>query len=127
MNLSGASLFAQELQTPSWQQHRFMLQLMGACIDPRGHAGIVTVFLSSTLREWLHEPGNRRKSERAKPLPPFGERLSLSLEIARGMKNLQEQKPKVVPRDMKPSNIFLDNAMHGILGMPGSWEMKSWH
>ncbi|KAK3436057.1 hypothetical protein EUGRSUZ_C00717 [Eucalyptus grandis] len=126
-NLSGASFSAQELETLSLQQHRFMLQLMGVRIDPPEHACTVTEFLRWTLKEWLHGPGNRRKSERAKPLCPLGEPLSLALEIARAMQYLLGQKPRMIHRDMKPSNIFLDDAMHVILGMPGSWEMKSWH
>ncbi|KAK3436050.1 hypothetical protein EUGRSUZ_C00708 [Eucalyptus grandis] len=110
-NQSGAAFFAQEVETLSRQRHRFVLQLMGACIDPPERAWIVTEFLGSTLKEWLHGPGNRRKGERAKPLPPLGERLSLALEIAQAMQYLHEQKPRVIHRDLKPSNIFLDDAM----------------
>ncbi|KAF8033920.1 hypothetical protein BT93_C0258 [Corymbia citriodora subsp. variegata] len=111
-NQSGAAFFAQELETLSRQRHRFVLQLMGACIDPPEHAWIVTEFLGSTLKEWLHGPGNRRTGERAKPLPPLRERLSLAMEIAQAMQYLHEQKPRVIHRDLKPSNIFLDDAMH---------------
>ncbi|XP_056177036.1 serine/threonine-protein kinase VIK-like [Syzygium oleosum] len=111
-NQSGAAFFAQELETLSRQRHRFVLQLMGACIDPPERAWIVTEFLGSTLKEWLHGPGNRRTGERVEPLPPLGERLSLALEIAQAMEYLHEQKPRVIHRDLKPSNIFLDDAMH---------------
>ncbi|KAK3436052.1 hypothetical protein EUGRSUZ_C00711 [Eucalyptus grandis] len=108
-NQSGAAFFAQEVETLSRQRHRFVLQLMGACIDPPERA---CIFLGSTLKEWLHGPGNRRKGEWAKPLPPLGERLSLAMEIAQAMQYLHEQKPRVIHRDLKPSNIFLDDAMH---------------
>ncbi|KAL3744550.1 hypothetical protein ACJRO7_013768 [Eucalyptus globulus] len=108
-NQSGAAFFTQEVETLSRQRHRFVLQLMGACIDPPERA---CIFLGSTLKEWLHGPGNRRKGEWAKPLPPLGERLSLAMEIAQAMQYLHEQKPRVIHRDLKPSNIFLDDAMH---------------
>ncbi|XP_048134041.1 probable serine/threonine-protein kinase DDB_G0267514 [Rhodamnia argentea] len=111
-NPSGTAFFAQELETLSRQRHRFVLQLMGACIDPPERAWIVTEFLGSTLKEWLHGPGSRRAGERARPLPPLAERLSLALEIAQAMQYLHEQKPRVIHRDLKPSNIFLDDAMH---------------
>lgn len=111
-NQSGAAFFAQELETLSRQRHRFVLQLMGACIDPPERAWIVTEFLGSTLKEWLHGPGSRRTGERVEPLPPLGERLSLALEIAQAMQYLHEQKPRMIHRDLKPSNVFLDDAMH---------------
>ncbi|KAL6216840.1 hypothetical protein ACLB2K_010058 [Fragaria x ananassa] len=84
---------------------------MGACLDPPNYAWVVTEFLSSTLKEWLHGPGNRQK-ERMIELPPLAERVAKALEIAQAMQYLHEQKPKVLHRDLKPSNIFLDDAGH---------------
>ena len=37
---------------------------------------------------------------------------SVALEIAQTMQYLHEQKPKVIRRDLKPSNIFLDDSNH---------------
>ncbi|KAK7377095.1 hypothetical protein VNO80_02515 [Phaseolus coccineus] len=111
INQNGVVYFSQELETLSRQRHRFVLQLMGACIEPPHHAWVVTEYLSTTLKEWLHGPGNRRR-ERMVPLPPLQERVGRALEIALAMQYLHEQKPKLVHRDLKPSNIFLDDAMH---------------
>ncbi|XP_047165222.1 serine/threonine-protein kinase STY17-like [Vigna umbellata] len=111
INENGVVYFSQELETLSRQRHRFVLQLMGACIEPPQHAWVVTEYLSTTLKEWLHGPGNRR-SERMVPLPPLQERVGRALEIAQAMQYLHEQKPKLVHRDLKPSNIFLDDALH---------------
>ena len=110
-NQNGVVFFAQELETLSKQRHRFVLQLMGACLDPPTHAWVVTEYLSTNLKEWLHGPGNRRK-ERVVPLPTLKERVVRALEIAQAMQYLHEQKPKVIHRDLKPSNIFLDDALH---------------
>ncbi|CAJ1972919.1 unnamed protein product [Sphenostylis stenocarpa] len=110
-NANGVVYFSQELETLSRQRHRFVLQLMGACIDPPCRAWVVTEYLSTTLKEWLHGPGNRRR-ERKVPLPPFQDRVGRALEIAQAMQYLHEQKPKLLHRDLKPSNIFLDDAMH---------------
>lgn len=110
-NENGVVYFSQELETLSRQRHRFVLQLMGACIQPPQHAWVVTEYLSTTLKEWLHGPGNRRR-ERMVPLPPLQERVGRALEIAQAMQYLHEQKPKLVHRDLKPSNIFLDDALH---------------
>ncbi|KAI9191874.1 hypothetical protein LWI28_014844 [Acer negundo] len=71
-NESGVTFFAQELDTLCRQRHRFVLQLMGACLEPPDHGWVVTEFLSTTLKEWLHGPGSRRK-QRTVPLPPFPE------------------------------------------------------
>ncbi|XP_027085005.2 serine/threonine-protein kinase STY17-like [Coffea arabica] len=104
--------FVQEVETLSRQRHPFVLQLMGACLEPPSHGCIVTEFLSTTLKIWLHGPGSRRK-ERMVPLPPLEDRLQMALEIAQAMQYLHEQKPaKVIHRDLKPSNIFLDDDMH---------------
>lgn len=113
-NENGVSFFAQEVETLSRQRHRLVLQLMGACLEPPNHAWVVTEFLSTTLRDWLHGPAiNRRnKAERAVPLPPLEYRLAKALEIAQAMQYLHQQCPKLIHRDLKPSNIFLDHAMH---------------
>lgn len=87
--------FVQEVETLSRQRHPFVLQLMGACLDPPNHGWIVTEFLSTTLKTWLHCPVSRRK-ERKVPLAPLEERLEKALEIAQAMKYLHEQKPAKV-------------------------------
>ncbi|XP_059664122.1 serine/threonine-protein kinase STY8-like [Cornus florida] len=111
-NDTGIGFFAQEIETLSRQRHKFVLQLMGACLDPPDYGWVVTEFFDMTLREWLHGPGSRRR-QRIVPLPPFQERLSRALEIAQAIQYLHEHKPiKVIHRDLKPSNIFLDDAMH---------------
>lgn len=111
MNLNGVDFFAQELETLSKQRHRFVLQLMGACLDPPQHAWVVTEYLKTTLKEWLHGPGNRQR-KRMVPLAPFRDRVVRALEIAQAMQYLHEQRPKVIHRDLKPSNIFLDDVLH---------------
>ncbi|CAK9188426.1 unnamed protein product [Ilex paraguariensis] len=109
-NDNGVNFFAQEVETLSKQRHCFVLQLMGACLNPPDHGWIVTEFLSMTLKEWLHGPG-RRQRERIVPLPQLEERLAKALEIAQAMQYLHDHKPKVIHRDLKPSNIFLDDAL----------------
>ncbi|XP_027356919.1 serine/threonine-protein kinase STY46-like [Abrus precatorius] len=110
-NTNGVVFFAQELETLAKQRHRFVLHLMGACLEPPHHAWVVTEYLNTTLKEWLHGPGKRPKT-RIVPLPPLKDRVMSALEIAQAMQYLHEQKPKVIHRDLKPSNIFLDDAMH---------------
>ncbi|MED6210832.1 hypothetical protein PIB30_067871 [Stylosanthes scabra] len=111
-NQNAVVFFAQELETLSKQRHRFVLQLMGACLDPPERAWIVTEYLTTNLKEYLHGPGNRRSKERVVPLTPFRERVVMALEIAQAMQYLHEQNPKVIHRDLKPSNIFLDDVLH---------------
>ncbi|RVX17279.1 putative serine/threonine-protein kinase SIS8 [Vitis vinifera] len=95
-NNEGAVLFfTQELDTLSRQRHRSVLQLMGACLRPPDHGWLVTEFLSTTLKEWLHGRGERGE-ERTAPLPPFWERLAKALEIAEAMQYLHDQRPMVI-------------------------------
>ncbi|XP_015972099.1 serine/threonine-protein kinase STY13-like [Arachis duranensis] len=111
-NQNGVVFFVQELETLSKQRHRFVLQLMGACLDPPQQAWIVTEYLTTNLKEYLHGPGNTRSKERVVPLSPFRERIVMALEIAQAMQYLHRQNPKIIHRDLKPSNIFLDDALH---------------
>ncbi|KAL3744553.1 hypothetical protein ACJRO7_013771 [Eucalyptus globulus] len=41
----------------------------------------------------------------------FGERLRLALEITQAMQYLLGQKPRGIHREMKPSNVFLDDVI----------------
>ncbi|XP_071740577.1 serine/threonine-protein kinase STY17-like [Rutidosis leptorrhynchoides] len=111
LNDNGVNFFAQEVETLSRQRHTYVLQLMGACLDPPNHGWVVTEYLNMTLKDWLHGPGKRRK-ERVTQLPSFEDRLAKALEIAQAMQYLHEHKPMILHRDLKPSNIFLDDAFH---------------
>ncbi|XP_065851217.1 serine/threonine-protein kinase STY46-like [Euphorbia lathyris] len=111
-NESGVSFFAQEVDTLSRQRHRFVLQLMGACLDPPHHAWVVTELLGITLKEWVHGNNSGRRKERSIPLPPLEERIDRAVEIAQAMQYLHQQTPKLIHRDLKPTNIFLDDAFH---------------
>lgn len=110
-NENGISFFAQEVETLSRQRHPFVLHLMGVSLDPPENCWIVTEFLSSNLKNWLHGPGKRQK-ERTIPLAPLKDRVAMALEISQAMQYLHESKPKTLHRDLKPSNIFLDDALH---------------
>ncbi|KAK6162023.1 hypothetical protein DH2020_001864 [Rehmannia glutinosa] len=110
-NDNGINFFAQEVETLSRQRHPFVLQLIGACLDPPENGWIVTEFLSTNLKDWLHGPGKRQKN-RTIPIPPLKDRIVKALEIAQAMQYLHESKPKILHRDLKPSNIFLDDGLH---------------
>ncbi|RDY01322.1 putative receptor-like serine/threonine-protein kinase, partial [Mucuna pruriens] len=88
-----------------------MLQLIGVCIDPPQCMWVVPEYLSTMLKKWLHGPTNRYR-ERMVPLPPFKDRVLHALEIGQAMQYLHEQKPKLICRDLKPNDIFLNNALH---------------
>ncbi|KAL7170777.1 hypothetical protein ACSBR2_035617 [Camellia fascicularis] len=45
----------------SRKRHCFVLQLMGAYLNPPNHGWVVTEFFSTTLKEWLHGLGTRQK------------------------------------------------------------------
>ncbi|KAM7507448.1 hypothetical protein LguiA_017901 [Lonicera macranthoides] len=110
-NENGTTFFAQEVETLSRQRHRFVLGLMGACLDPPDHGWIMTEFLYTTVKDWLHGLGSRKR-ERVVPLPLLRKRVGVALEIAQGVQYLHEQKPMVLHRDLKLSNVFMDDAMH---------------
>ncbi|KAM1118695.1 hypothetical protein ACFX2I_042976 [Malus domestica] len=50
-NDNGIAFFAQELETLGRQRHQYILQLMGACLDPPNYAWVVTEFMN-TSRPW---------------------------------------------------------------------------
>ncbi|KAL8501946.1 hypothetical protein ACS0TY_021174 [Phlomoides rotata] len=110
-NEDGVSFFVQEVETLSRQRHPLVLQLMGACLDPPENGWIITEFLNTDLKDWLHGTGKRQK-ERTVPIPTLKDRIRTALEIAQAMQYLHESSPKILHRDLKPSNIFLDDAFH---------------
>lgn len=110
-NVNGVSFFAQEVETLSRQRHPFVLHQLGACLEPPNHGWVVTELLGMTLKDWLHGPGKRQK-ERTVPFPPIEERLGGALEIAQAMQYLHQQNPKLIHRDLKPTDIFMDDSNH---------------
>lgn len=108
----GLQSFLLEVRLLARLRHPFILQLLGACLNPPSECWLLTELLSrGTLLHFLHGDSSRSR-KRTFPLPPLPDRLRIALEISLAMQYLHGQQPKVIHRDLKPANIFLDSHLH---------------
>ena len=95
-----AKSFLREVKMLSGLRHPNILPFHGAVIRPPGHCLVITKCMKGgTLWNWLH------KSDRK---PCLTKRLIAALQVAKGMKYLEEGAVPTIHRDLKLSNIFMD-------------------
>ncbi|KAK0418778.1 hypothetical protein QR680_013769 [Steinernema hermaphroditum] len=97
---SEVDMFCREVSILCKLQHTNVIAFVGACLDDRSQFAIVTEFVSSgSLFYLLHEQ---------KKVLDQWMRLSIAVDVARGMYYLHEQAPRpVIHRDLNSHNILL--------------------
>ncbi|URE21853.1 Leucine rich repeat N-terminal domain, partial [Musa troglodytarum] len=95
--------FQAEVETLSRAQHRNLVSLQGYCKFGNDRLLIYSYMENGSLDYWLHE-----KNEGSLMLD-WGRRLQIALGAARGLAYLHEScEPHILHRDIKSSNILLD-------------------
>ncbi|RRT38866.1 hypothetical protein B296_00046706 [Ensete ventricosum] len=95
--------FQAEVETLSRAQHRNLVSLQGYCKFGNDRLLIYSYMENGSLDYWLHE-----KHEGSLMLD-WGRRLQVALGAARGLAYLHEScEPHILHRDIKSSNILLD-------------------
>ncbi|KAL2928517.1 Proline-rich receptor-like protein kinase PERK1 [Bienertia sinuspersici] len=101
-SVQGEREFQAEVDTISRVHHRYLVSLVGHCISGEKRMLIYEFIPNKTLDFHLHGEGN----------PPMNweTRLKIALGAAKGLAYLHEDcHPKIIHRDIKASNILIDN------------------
>ncbi|KAL1147409.1 hypothetical protein V6Z11_A10G053500, partial [Gossypium hirsutum] len=97
----GKSQFIAEVATISAVQHRNLVKLHGCCIEGKRHLLVYEYLENKSLDQALFGRSDLRLD--------WPTRYNICLATARGLAYLHEEsRPRIVHRDVKPSNILLD-------------------
>ncbi|MCO5567409.1 hypothetical protein L7F22_021100 [Adiantum nelumboides] len=95
--------FQLEVQALGRVRHKNLVRLIGYCVDGSQRFLVYEYIDNGNLEQWLHGPLGK-----SAPLS-WAMRMKIIIGTARGLAYLHEGlEPKVVHRDVKPSNILLD-------------------
>jgi serine/threonine protein kinase len=106
----GIKEFISEVVSIGHLRHRNLAQLLGYC-RRKGELLLVYDYMSNgSLDKYLY-------SEEGKPILHWAQRFHIIKDVASGLLHLHEKCERVViHRDIKASNVLLDNEMNGRLG-----------
>eukprot|EP00005_Dracoamoeba_jomungandri_P003540 CAMPEP_0174258662 /NCGR_PEP_ID=MMETSP0439-20130205/7618_1 /TAXON_ID=0 /ORGANISM="Stereomyxa ramosa, Strain Chinc5" /LENGTH=574 /DNA_ID=CAMNT_0015342253 /DNA_START=51 /DNA_END=1772 /DNA_ORIENTATION=+ len=94
--------FCTEIAIMSNLSHENIVRLEGVCVEP-SHLGIIMEYFSNgSLADIL--------TEKAGDLD-WKTRLQFAIDVAKGVNYLHSQKPKIIHRDIKASNVLVDDNM----------------
>ncbi|XP_044475119.1 serine/threonine-protein kinase-like protein CCR4 [Mangifera indica] len=95
--------FLNELESLSRLHHKNLVRLLGFCEDCNELALVYEYMINGTLHEHLHKLEDS-------PLSSWTARIKVALDAARGIEYLHEYAiPQIIHRDIKSSNILLDD------------------
>ncbi|KAG0608976.1 hypothetical protein M758_8G148300 [Ceratodon purpureus] len=106
----GAREFRAEMETLGTIHHENLVSLFGYCCSNEEMLLVYEYFPNGSLDDWLYE-SDEKASKLAFPL-----RLRIALETARGLAFLHHECAHlIIHRDIKSSNILLDEHFHAVL------------
>ncbi|KAK9270439.1 hypothetical protein L1049_026018 [Liquidambar formosana] len=107
-NNNGTTPAENEIEILSRIRNPRLVNLLGFCVDSKEKKLIVVEFMpNGSLYDLLH----------SSPRPPgWTRRVRLALQIAKAVESLHASNPPVIHRDIKSSNVLLDQTWNARLG-----------
>ncbi|KAK3137343.1 hypothetical protein QOZ80_5BG0451100 [Eleusine coracana subsp. coracana] len=101
-----------EVRLLSQVNHRSLVRLLGCCVDLEQPLMVYEFIPNGTLADHLYGGGSTSTTSRPPPLP-WRRRLAVALHTAEGVAYLHfSAAPPIYHRDIKSSNILLDDRLH---------------
>ncbi|PKA59612.1 putative receptor-like protein kinase [Apostasia shenzhenica] len=100
-----AEEFRNEVELLSRVKHRNLVGLVGYCAEAGQRILVYEYVPHGSLSEYILGKGRR-------PLT-WQQRVNIAMGAAKGIAHLHELEPSIIHRDVKPSNILIDNEFEG--------------